>query len=300
MKQILSILCLILISAVCFAGIDENAGNYGYKFLNVPYGPVALSLAGRGVYNTDNPGAFLLQPAVSCINDQHLLGISHNLWLADTQANMLAYSYARKVDHFGVSLRNLDYGDLENRDDMGFLIGSYHPVDIDATANYARRLTPSFYLGANLGILYQKLDSASSLALHTDLGFCYLPPLNDTKLAFAFRNFGVANKTEEERVKLPTCFELDVNKGFRLIDQHFYLNGSAIQTMDEDLKGSIGLQCDIFNTLSLRTGYLLGYDAQDFSAGFGVKYKNISVDYGYGDYNSELNDVHSFGVTYRF
>ncbi len=28
---------------------------------------------------------------------------------------------------------------------------------------------------------------------------------------------------------------------------------------------------------------------QDFSAGFGVKYTNISVDYGYGAFNSELN-----------
>ncbi len=41
-------------------------------------------------------------------------------------------------------MRNLDYGEIENRDDMGFLIGNYHPLDIDVTANYAHRVTPSF------------------------------------------------------------------------------------------------------------------------------------------------------------
>ena len=300
MKQIFTTICLILISAICFAGIDEDAGTYGYKFLNVPYGPVALSLAGRGVYSSVNPSAFILQPASSCINDQRLLGITHNMWLADTQANMISYSYARKIDHFGIAIRNLDYGDIENRDDMGILIGNYHPIDIDATGNYARRLSPTFYTGVNLGILYQKLDTASSLALHTDLGLCYLPPVTNTKLSLAVRNLGVANKTDDERVKLPTCFEMDINKGFTIADQHIFLGGSVIQTLDEDLKGSINLEGNIFQILSIRGGYLVGYDAQDFSAGFGVKYKNISVDYGYGAFNSELNDVHSFGVTYRF
>jgi hypothetical protein len=93
---------------------------------------------------------------------------------------------------------------------------------------------------------------------------------------------------------------LDINKGFSVAEQHLILGGSVIQTLDEDLKGNVNLECELFQLLTLRGGYLLGYDAQDFSAGFGVKYKNISVDYGYGAFNSELNDVHSFGVTYRF
>jgi hypothetical protein len=222
------------------------------------------------------------------------------MWLADTQANMISYSYSRKIDHFGIAIRNLDYGDIENRDDMGIMIGSYHPIDIDATANYARRLSPNFYTGVNLGVLYQKLNTASSLALHSDLGFCYLPPVKNTKISLAVRDLGVANKTDDERVKLPTSFEMDINKGFLLADQQIFLGGSAIQTLDEDLKGSINLEGNLFQIFSIRGGYLLGYDAQDFSAGFGVKYKNISVDYGYGAFNSELNDVHSFGVTYRF
>jgi hypothetical protein len=300
MKQIFTTLCLILISAMCFAGINKDAGTYGYKFLNVPYGPVALSLAGRGVYSSNNSSAFILQPASSCVNDQRLLGITHNMWLADTQANMISYSYSRKIDHFGIAIRNLDYGDIENRDDMGIMIGSYHPIDIDATANYARRLSPNFYTGVNLGVLYQKLNTASSLALHSDLGFCYLPPVKNTKISLAVRDLGVANKTDDERVKLPTSFEMDINKGFLLADQQIFLGGSAIQTLDEDLKGSINLEGNLFQIFSIRGGYLLGYDAQDFSAGSGVKYKNISVDYGYGAFNSELNDVHSFGVTYRF
>ena len=300
MKHILTTLCLILISVMSFASISENAGTYGYKFLNVPCGPGALSLAGRGVFSMDNSSAFILQPAVSCMNNQRLLSITHNLWLADTQANMIAYSYAQRKSHFGIVMRNLDYGEIENRDDSGLLIGNYHPLDIDLAANYAHRLTPSFFGGVNMGVFYQKLNTASSLALHTDIGVCYLPPLNDAQLSLAVRNLGVANYTDEERVKLPTCFEMDVNKGFTIAEQHISVGGSAIQTLDEDLKGNVNLECQLFKLLALRGGYLFGYDAQDFCAGFGVNYKNISVDYGYGAFNSELNDVHSFGITYKF
>ncbi len=65
MKQIFTTLCLILISAMCFAGINKDAGTYGYKFLNVPMDQSFISGRKRSD-SSNNSSAFILQPALLC------------------------------------------------------------------------------------------------------------------------------------------------------------------------------------------------------------------------------------------
>lgn len=302
MKNILFSLGILLAATALFAGTDVHpgAGNYGYKFLNVPTGPMSIALSGGGIHSEANPYAFLDQPAAACEANQRILGVSMSPWLADTQANTISYSFARRSSHFGIAIRNMDYGDVENRDDTGFLIGYYSPVDLSVVANYAYRLGPSTYAGLNFGTLYQKLDTATSLGLYADLGFSIIPPLKDSKLSAAILHIGNATYTDQEKVRFPTTMRADFTKGFALGDQHLTLGLNGIKGMDEDLKGSIYSEVELLNILKLRGGYKLNYAAESFSAGFGIAYKRLSVDYGFGAFDSGLNDVHSFGISYLF
>ena len=301
MKRLYLILCLLIAGSLAVAeNTHNNAGQYGYKFLNVPYGPANLALAGRGTNSLWNPTAFILQPAASADNNQRILQMSYSPWLVDTAANCLAYSYSRRTSHFGIAMRNLDYGDLENRDDTGYLIGQYNPLDVDVLANYAHRISPSFYLGMNLGTLYQKLNTATSLGIHTDLGFSYLPPLAGTKLSVSVRNIGVATKTNQETVRFPTSYEADLSKELRFGETQLIFGLNGIKGMDEELKGSLSSEVCLYNVLFLRGGYKLNFAAESFSGGFGLAYHDIHVDYGYAAFSSELNSVHSIGVGYQF
>jgi len=300
MKTFILTICLVLAMGIILADVHENAGQYGYKFLNVPYGPVSIAMAGRGVHSAANPYGYILQPAAACENDMRIIGISHSPWLVDTSANCISYSYARRTNHFGIAMRNLDYGDIENRDDTGYLIGYYNPLDVDIMANYAYRMNPSLYFGMNMGVLYQKLNTATSLGLHADFGLSLIPPISGTKLSLAVRNIGNASKTNHERVHFPTSFEGDFTKDFELGEQRLCLGASGIKMMDENLKGSISAELELARMFYLRTGYKLNYAAESFSAGFGVVYRKITLDYGYAAFNSELTDVHSFGVGYQF
>lgn len=299
-KYILATLCLLFAIAILSAEIHDNAGQYGYKFLSVPYGPVSLALASRGSHSSSNATAFIVQPAAVCELDQRIIAVSHSPWLVDTQANCLAYSYARKTNHFGIVLRNLDYGDIENRDDTGYLIGYYNPLDIDVMANYSRRYSPSLYYGVNLGVLYQKLDTATSLGIHSDLGVSWLPPLKGAKLSLAARNLGYASRTNEERLSFPFSLEADYSHKLTVADQQLGLYAALIKPVDENLKGSIGAELTMYELFTLRGGYKLNHSAESFSAGFGVNYKGVGVDYGYAAFDDDLNAVHSFGLRYNF
>jgi len=299
-KYLLATLCLLTTITLLPAEIHDNAGQYGYKFLSVPYGPVSLALASRGAHSSSNATAFIVQPAAVCELDQRIIAVSHSPWLVDTQANCLAYSYARKTSHFGVVLRNLDYGDIENRDDTGYLIGYYNPLDVDVMANYSRRYSPSLYFGMNLGVLYQKLDTATSLGLHSDLGVSWLPPLKGAKLSLAARNLGYASKTNTERLDFPLSLEADYSYKLTIADQQLGLMSSLIKPVDGDLRGSFGAELTMYELFTLRGGYKLNYSAENLSAGFGVNYKGIGIDYGYAAFEDDLNSVHSFGIKYNF
>lgn len=300
MKYIYLILCLLMAFGILGAEMQGNTSLYGYKFLNVPSGPISLAMASRGVHNTDNATAFILQPAASCEADHRILAITSSPWLADTQANCVAYSYAKRVSHFGIALRNLDYGDIENRDDTAFLIGNYRPLDFDLLLNYSYRMSPSLYFGFNVGGLYQKLNTATSLGAHGDFGFSFIPPIAGTKLSATFRNVGQATNTNEEKVRFPTSTEADFTKQLKLGETDLLLGASGLKVAGEDMKGSLSAELQLFKLLSLRGGYKLNYAAENISAGFGLAYRRISIDYGYAAFNDGLNDVHSLGVAYQF
>ncbi len=282
------------------AEIHENAGQYGYQFLDISTNPVSLALAGRGIYSGGQLASFLRQPASAVQESHRSLGVSHSLWLADTNFTNLSYSYSNRRYHFGLALRSLDYGELEIRDDNGYLIGYYSPLNMDLTANYALRVTPSLYGGLNAGVAYEKLNTDSSLGLHGDLGLSWLPPLERTMFSLAMRNLGLSTHMNEESTRFAPSLELDLSKGWELDSIALSVEASGIKAVDEQWKAALNAQCELYDLVSLRLGYKFNYDAEDLSAGLGLRWKNLAIDYGWAAYSSRLNDVHSFGVSYHF
>ncbi|MDD4223737.1 MAG: PorV/PorQ family protein [Candidatus Cloacimonetes bacterium] len=301
MKNTLLIMILALAAFSALpAGIHNNAGQYGYQFLDVSTNPVSLALAGRGIGSGSDLSAFLRQPAASALSSHRALGASHMLWLADTAANNLHYSWSDRKKHFGMALRTLDYGELEIRDDNGLLIGTYSPLNVDLLGNYALRVSPSLYAGINAGVAYEKLNTDSSYGLHTDLGLTWLTPVKDTKFNLAVRNLGISSAMNEERTAFPISLELDLNKTFDLGDNAIEVELSGIKAIDENWKGAISAEFNLYGLAFLRAGYKINHDAEDLSAGLGFRWKSLGIDYGWASFSSHLSDVHSFGLSYYF
>lgn len=300
MKRYSIIIIALIVLGSLNAGVHENAGEYGYQFLEIPFNPVSMALAGRGVHSADNNASWILQPASNCLAYGKNVAVSHSIWIGDTAFSTAAYSYSKRSSHLGLALRNLSYGEIEKRDETGFLIGYYEPVDIAVNGNYSLRLKPWLYAGANLGVIYQKLDTASSLALGADLGLTLLPPLEDSAISLAFRNLGVSNDTDEEAVKLPHSLDLDLYKGFNLAGQKLGLEASLFKTPDADLRYTVSAEVKLLERLSLRGGYKLNYDAEGLTAGLGIAISRFVIDYGFAAFEEGLEDVHSFGLSYNF
>ncbi|HOZ00472.1 MAG TPA: PorV/PorQ family protein [Candidatus Syntrophosphaera sp.] len=290
----------LLALAPLAAQIHDNAGEYGYQFLDISTNPVAMALAGRGIGSGSTIASFIRQPASAVRESHRSLGASHTFWLADTKFTNLNYSFSNRRSHFGLALRNLDYGELEIRDDNGYLIGQYRPLNVDLTGNFALRLTPSFYAGANLGIAYEKLDTDSSVGAHGDLGLSWLPPLENSMFSLALRNLGLSSAMDEESTLFAPSVELDLSKQFDFNTTKLNLELSGIKAVDENWKGALSGELSLYDLILVRLGYKVGYDAEDLTAGLGVRWNRFAIDYGWAAYSSRLNDVHSFGLSYNF
>ncbi|NLW18343.1 MAG: PorV/PorQ family protein [Candidatus Cloacimonetes bacterium] len=298
-NRILSII-LILVASSLVAGIPSNAGQYGYQFLDIGGDPVSLALAGRGISSGAELTAFLRQPAASATASHQALGAVHTRWLEDTAANNVFYSYSNRKFHFGMALRTLDYGQIEIRDDNGLLIGEYSPLDVDLLGNYAIRLTPSIYAGINAGLVYEKLNTDSSYGLHSDLGFTWLTPLKDTQFSMAVRNLGFSSAMNEERTLFPIGLEMDLSKSFEFGEHGLKVELSGTKAIDENWKGAVSAEFGIYGLAMVRAGYKINHDAENLTAGLGVRWKNIGLDYGWAAFSHNLNDIHSLGISYRF
>lgn len=291
---------LLVISLTLGAQIQDNAGEFGYKFLNIPVSPASIALAGRGMDSYSNPAAFVLQPAISTLENQRVLGLSHSAWLGYTDYTNLYYSNSNRRKHFGLIMRNLNYGEIEKRDEQGNLIGVYTPLDLNLMANYSLRFGASTYFGINAGVLYEKISTASALGLCADLGLTILPPVQDAVISLSVRNLGVSGTMNEATIKLAPQAELDISKRFAFDFASVNLAASASKSVDEAFKGTFSTEFGFYDLLFLRAGYKLNYDAGDISAGIGLRYNRFGVDYGWAAYDNNLADVHSLGVSYYF
>ena len=300
MKRYIIILLTIGLAWALMADVHSDAGKYGYQFLNVPVSPVSLALAGRGIHYESNHTSWLWQPASAVVERDKSISASHSIWIGDTAYSTLVYSNSTRSSHFGLGITNLSYGEIEKRDETGLLIGHYNPSDTNIRGNYALRLTPTLYLGANLGVIYEKLDTASSLALSSDLGTTWLPPIKDSRLSFSVRNLGISNKTDETNEKLPLSLDLDLYQGLSLGEQKLGLEASFVKAVDEDLRIALSSELQLMQKLYLRAGYKFNTDAESFSVGMGLELFRIALDYGYVPFGEGLSDVHSFGLSYQF
>jgi hypothetical protein len=300
MKRYIWILPIVLLCSNLMAEVHSQAGDFGYKFLNIPATPLSLSMAGLGFYSAGNNGAWIMQPANSAMHSDKSASASHSTWLGDTAYTSLIFSHAKRSSHIGLAIRNLSYGEIDKRDETGTLLGTYNPADVGISGNYALRLTPSLYAGANLSVAYQKLDTASAMALVADLGVSTRTLLKDSQVSIALRNLGISNKMDEESIKLPYSIDLSVYKGFRMGEQHLSLEGAVIAPPDADPQLMFATELTLLERLNLRAGYKMNSDSSALSAGFGVNISHFNLDYGFAPYEEGLGDVHSFGLSYHF
>ncbi|MDY6916014.1 MAG: PorV/PorQ family protein [Candidatus Cloacimonadota bacterium] len=301
MRKLIIITLLLVFSLGIYA---EVSGESGFQMLKITTGTVQAAMAGTSAGLVKDAFSYTENAALGMLKPSRTISVSQNYWIFETSMNSLSYQYSTPKTSFAIGYRYLDYGKIESRDDIGTIIGEFHPMDLNLMMNIGRRILPNHYVGINIFGLYEKIDNSSSLGASFDLGYYYLTPLRYLKLAAAVKHLGFTGKMDEERIDLPETFEFSaVIDDISLLQDDVNLNQEIKlykETDDDELKVAWGTNVNIYELIDLRLGYKFNHDSQNFSGGFGIVLHNFSLDYAFLPFADEIKDVHMFGLSYHF
>jgi len=304
MKKIIIIIFLTLLFSTLRA-IDKNAGTKGYLFLKLPVSPQIAGMGTTGEMLHYTPLTLLHHPASFNPIRGNSIAFSNTMWLVDTNMYNIAWRNVKFNHAYGLGFTYFDYGKFDKRLENGTLIGEYYPMDMRFVGNYTRQITPSLNIGGNINFLYQKIDTSSSTAISTDIGASYHLPFQNA-IDIAFKNIGTSSKMDNEKTKMPIVIDFGITSFSGVVvkikeDKTFIMpiTYKLIYMEDHDhLINQIGCQIPIYDTLFLRTGYKFNYNEENFSAGFGLYYKTMSIDYAF--INNKIDDIHLIGIGWEF
>ncbi len=297
MKKLTMVLVsLVILSTMAFS---EGAGTTGAPFLKIPVGAkagalgdaiVAAPLGAESIFW--NIGALAFQEGLS-------FNASYQDWLADISTQYVGLSFTQgDLGTIGLGFVNLGMGEMDETTitDPDGTGETFSASDMALTLAYAKRFGEQIGFGLGLKYITQKIAEDSATAFTADIGMKF--KLNDQmSIGLAAQNlFGEIGFTE----KFPLPMILRGGVIFAATEALNVL-AEIDYHADTGMKYSAGAEYVIKDMIAVRLGYKGGYSVDGITAGLGVKFSMINVDFSYGLVSEEaLNNIMKFSLGLHF
>lgn len=309
-----SILILLLgMPSLMASSINSNAGTSAYPFLKIDVGarPVGMGGAFTGLANDE--AALYYNPAgIVGLEGSHYMLEYHN-YFVDMQSGFLAMTHQMGENKaLGAYINYLNYGDMDQTDNLGNVLGTFSGGDWLLGLTFAMRPHEQYQIGVTGKLIYEKIHDYSSAGVAFDLGARYSSNRDRYSAGIMVQNLGFQLSTlgEGDKEKLPLTFRAGGAARFRGIPIQFA--GDVIVPVDNDVDFAIGGEYYEFDPLFLRIGwnsfgsnYRAGGSDDSWSGlsvgiGFNIKdlgfVKNAQISYSYSP-AADLGEIHRITLT---
>ena len=334
MKIIINVFNILFFLLTILQSKGQIGGSKSFPFLNIPSNPTISALGGINISKTQrDPNAFLQNPALLDTSENNLLAVNFLPYLGGVKYSSVAFVKSFKKQPFGIAVQNISYGEFQQTDATGNILGKFSANDVAITLSHARK-QGNITFGGNLKFVNSVIENYTSSAILLDFGGVFKHPKHDLAYGIAVKNIGIRlkNFTPNDNLALP----LDVQTGitfkpkympirFSFTAHHLYkydityldktiikkdLSGNVIENKVNPIDnlgrhfiaGAELLLSKNFNVLvgynHLRNRELSQQNAggfSGFSVGFLFKTKIIDLAYSYSGYNTAGN-LNSFGL----
>lgn len=300
-------LLLVLLVALSQTGLGQ-AGSSGLSFLKL--GVTGRSDAMGEAMSAASAGGDALHynPAglVLCSSNAPGNGITltYKAWIEGTDLEYLgAYARLDEDQAVGVSLTMVGIPDIEVRDRPGEAIGTFSARSFQVAGSYARLLLSHLSVGISGRYLYEKLfvDQASGFAF--DVGVRWKTPVDGLTLGAAGANFGSMSALRTERSRLPALVRVGPAYSFALEGSKLTATAAfdGLYSLPERRGHALlGAEIAYDRIVALRAGYQFGSTSRGFSAGLGIEYGILDLQYACIPLRNGLGTTSTFTVTLRF
>ena len=313
-KKVLLSLLLLSVAAFAASGRYWNTGLGGttMKFLSMQASPRSAALSGAGVASPVRLSELTRNPLAATSVSQAEIGFSQIVFGDAGADNFVSIYYGLPLNDLFVlsmGLEFLGYGDIEGRDEEGFVTSDYSAYAWAAQAGIGNHGRP-FAWSLQTRFPYQAIDDESTLGILADAGASYRV---NRFVAFGatVTNFGYVTESEYsgEHEAAPMALQAGITGSIpvgsllhleSMWDVH--LSADIYRRADmEDFEWRFGGEISYQEFVSLRAGYALRPETEDgLSAGIGIAFGSCVFDYGYSPRPALASGNHYLGVGYRF
>jgi hypothetical protein len=281
-----------------------QAGSSGLAFLKLGVSGRGVALADAMVASTTGVASMYYNPAgvldrSTGTPSTHFM-FTHKEWIQDTRLEFLGGT-ARLGDNDGIgaSITSTSIADIEIRTAPGEAEGTFSASNMAIGVSYAHRFSESIRAGVTAKYLYEKIlvDNASGFA--ADLGLQADTPLENLTIGAAVQNLGGMSPLRSEKTVLPAMARLGGAYALELSDGLYALQGAVdgVYIIPEKRTYlNLGGEAVFHHLAALRAGYQFGSEARGLTAGVGIAYGILALDYAYAQLSSDLGSAHTISL----
>jgi hypothetical protein len=297
---------LSLLSLATLGAPRAFAGPPGFAFLEIPTGARASALGGAYTSLAEGAEATFWNPA----------GLDRLSGLQVAGGHYELFERLRH-DHFavagrwlgggaGASIRALYSEPIEERDELGNLIGSFGSHDLDLNLGYGRSFGAGLAVGASAHIIRERIASSSATTYGFGLGATWEPAgWAGWRLGASAQNLGPSahydiDGAQGAPVPLPAAFQGGLSYG-RPVGAHLAVRGAVEGRLTRGRNGIGMLGAELSSPVgaALRFGLRANDDASTMSFGAGCEVRSLRFDYAFVPLRLDLGDSHRFAFSTR-
>ena len=285
---------------------NAAAGPAGFAFLEIPTGARASGMGGAYASVAQGAEAAFWNPAgLEGVNGVEVTGGHYEMF---EKLRHDHFSVAGRMLGGGVSgsLRALYSEPIDERDELGNLIGSFGSHDLEFGLEYGHPVGWGASVGGSAQILRERIANSSVTAPAFGLGGTWQPPGSTLRVSLSGHNLGPTARyridgTEGDPISLPTAFQGGVSYQLPLpsrLEVRGALEGRI--TRGRNGVGMVGAEISHPAGAALRAGLRVNDSASSFSVGAGYSIKSLGLDYAYVPLREDLGDTQRFSFFARF
>ena len=307
---------LLFAAAALFSSAyaGDRSGIVSGNFLKIPVNARIVGMGGSSVALVDNASCLAYNPSGMVYVRQD-----------DQPVSQFQYGFAASYTQWVADIKHSFFGGVLNIDGIGAIglgatilttddMAVTTPAFPDGTGEFfkasdyaftlalARQISDKFSVGVSIkyirSYLYNSDYGASCFAF--DAGTIYEIPALRSRLGMSVSNLGSDMKFINEAYSLPTVLRFGVLTDIIVEPAHLLKGVFQIsRPNDSNEQYNAGAEYTFAKNFTLRGGYKFGYDAENWTGGFGLNFDlsglHARLDYGYNNFKW-LPGTHSLSI----
>jgi hypothetical protein len=279
----------------------------GFAFLEIPSGARATAMGGAFASMAEGIESQFWNPAGLASIDRLQIEGTHTELIASLRHEAFALGGPVAGGGLAASIRALYTEAIDERDELGNLIGSFGSHDLEFGLAYGWPLRDNLDLGVSTQVVRERIANLSATTYSFGAGATWEPSaMPQLRLGAALQNVGppahyTIDGVEGEPVGLPMAFQAGGSYHLRA-GERWTLQGSleGRATRGRSAQVLAGLEVGDASGAALRTGWRFNDDAATLTVGAGYAMTGVRFDYAFVPLSLDLGDTHRFGFTAGF